>query len=166
MRSTAVALGLTLLLALPNTDGGAHATEVERALQQLRELIGVSDEGTAWPATRSYDPRVLTAGEKLFRRNCAVCHGWNAEGTVAEWQQRDAAGNYPPPPLNGTAHTWHHPTSVLLRIVKEGTRPLGGSMPPFGDKLSDAQIVSIIQWLTSLWPANIYAMWAERSERE
>lgn len=57
------------------------------------------------------------------------------------------------------ANTWHHPTVVLKRTIKEGTGKLGGNMPPWGDKLSDEEIEAIIAWFQSLWPDEIYAVW-------
>jgi len=111
---------------------------------------------------RGHDPTVLRAGRTLFRKNCAVCHGWDAEGITPDWQVRNEDGKLPPPPLNGTAHAWHHPTSVLTQIVKDGTAKLGGTMPAWRDELSDADIMSILQWITSLWPDELYEAWLAR----
>ena len=110
-------------------------------------------------ADRIYDAAELEVGQKLYIENCAVCHGQNAEGTVKEWHIRDADGNMPPPPLNGTAHTWHHPAKVLFQTISEGTERLGGKMPAWKDKLDDEEIVLIINWITSLWPDEIYEAW-------
>ncbi len=41
-------------------------------------------QSSAAEVQRISDPRILAYGRKVFRRNCAVCHGWNAEGTVAD----------------------------------------------------------------------------------
>lgn len=114
---------------------------------------------------RQHDTAVLSAGKTLFQRNCAVCHGLNAEG-VSNWKETNADGQYPPPPLNGTAHTWHHTTSVLLRTIKEGTAELGGSMPAWEGKLDNDEVLTIIQWITSLWPDEIYQTWIERGGKD
>lgn len=115
----------------------------------------------AFSSEREYNEQELQRGEFLFQSNCAACHGQNGEGTVANWQQRDAQGKLPPPPLNGTAHTWHHSVPVLFRTIKEGTLGLGGSMPAWGGKLSDDEILLIINWITSLWPDEIYNTWRD-----
>ena len=86
----------------------------------------------------------------------------DGQGTP-NWQKRDAEGKLPPPPLNGTAHTWHHPVKVLFRTVREGTASLGGNMPPWQDKLSNDEILLIINWITSLWPDEIYEAWKRRN---
>ena len=112
---------------------------------------------------RGYNQDMLEQGQSLFRANCAVCHGQNAEGTVTNWHERDANGKLPPPPLNGTAHTWHHPVDGLALTIRNGTQSIGGNMPPWKDKLSNDEIFSIIIWLTSLWPDEIYQAWLQRN---
>ena len=68
---------------------------------------------------RWFNQAVVDYGAGLFAQNCAVCHGANAEGT-SDWKKTDANGNYPPPPLDGSAHAWHHSIPQLVRSIKEG----------------------------------------------
>ena len=137
-----------------------------RALVLALVAAGVAPPASGQTATApdraTTDPRVVAAGQRLFRRNCAVCHGWNAEGTVADWSQPGADGKMPPPPLNGTAHAWHHPYSGLRLAIREGTIRIGGNMPPWKDKLNDAQISAIIHYMISLWPEEAYQAWLKR----
>lgn len=108
---------------------------------------------------RERDLAKVMHGRKLFLQNCASCHGSQAEG-APQWSTPGADGKYPPPPLNGTAHTWHHATPVLKRTITEGTIGIGGKMPPWGGKLSDEDMDAIIAWFQSLWPDEIYDTWA------
>lgn len=108
--------------------------------------------------TRWYSELQVVKGYHLFQANCATCHQTDASGTK-EWRKPDASGNYPPPPLNGTAHTWHHPLAILRRTVQTGGIPLGGTMPPFGDKLTAEEIDNILAWVQSHWSDEIYAAW-------
>jgi len=108
---------------------------------------------------RNYKARDLTEGKRLFQANCAACHGDMAQGIVVDWRKRDATGNLPPPPLNGTAHAWHHTVPVLYKTIRDGTQQLGGAMPPMGNTLDREQILLVISWITSLWPDEIYANW-------
>ena len=115
---------------------------------------------TAQPSVaRERDFAKVMRGRKLFTQNCASCHGSQAQG-APQWSTPGADGKYPPPALNGTAHTWHHPTIVLKRTIREGTIAIGGKMPPWGDKLSDADMEAIIAWFQSHWPDEIYDTWA------
>jgi mono/diheme cytochrome c family protein len=100
-------------------------------------------------------------GRGLFRQHCSACHGHNAEATP-HWKTRDQLGRYPPPPLNGSAHAWHHSLDTLRMSIREGGAKLGGWMPPFEAVLNAQQIDSIIAFFQSLWPADTYANWARQ----
>ena len=100
----------------------------------------------------------FSRGLKLYQKNCASCHGKNAEGTP-DWRKTEDDGMFPPPPLNGTGHTWHHPTKVLVNLIKDGTAKIGGKMPAWKDKLSDQEINDILTWIKAQWPDEIYAAW-------
>ena len=116
---------------------------------------------TASAADRWYDNKLVVSGSQLFQQNCAVCHGANAQGTK-EWKKADSSGHYPPPPLNGSAHAWHHSIPQLARSIKEGGIQLGGEMPGFGDQLDDQQILALIAYFQSKWPDEIYSTWHNR----
>ena len=111
------------------------------------------------------NPDTLATGKELFQSNCASCHGDMAQGLAEDWRKRGADGKYPAPPLNGTAHTWHHSISALANTIQNGTISIGGTMPPWKDKLSEDDTFSIIIWLTSLWPDEIYNAWMERNNQ-
>jgi len=70
-------------------------------------------------AERWFNRDIVDYGAQVFQQNCAVCHGSNAEGT-RDWRKTDANGNYPPPPLDGSAHAWHHSLGRLARSIKQG----------------------------------------------
>jgi mono/diheme cytochrome c family protein len=113
--------------------------------------------------SRGYSTDMLRNGQMLYQTNCASCHGVNAGGTVENWQERREDGKMPPPPLNGTAHTWHHPIKGLAHTIRNGTQTIGGNMPPWKNKLSNDEIFSIIIWLTSLWSDEVYNAWLQRN---
>lgn len=103
-------------------------------------------------------------GQELFLRHCSACHGKQAEG-APNWHKALPDGSWPPPPLNGTAHTWHHPKTVLMDVIRNGTADTGGKMPAWKDKLADREIGIIIAWLQTLWPEEIYKAWQEMDQR-
>lgn len=115
-------------------------------------------------ASRTADAAQLARGAQLFRQHCASCHGERAQGAVA-WQRPGPDGKYPPPPLDGSAHAWHHPHAWLKRTIRNGTVPQGGNMPAWGAILSDADIDAVITWFQSLWPEEIYREWERNDQR-
>ena len=112
-------------------------------------------------AMRWYSAEQVEAGSALYAQHCASCHKPNAEGTP-DWRTRDASGKLPPPPLNGTAHAWHHPLAILRMVVRRGGAPVGGTMPGFGDKLEPEQIDAILAWIQSHWSDEIDSLWHQR----
>jgi mono/diheme cytochrome c family protein len=111
---------------------------------------------------RWYSKIQVTQGATVFKANCAVCHGDQAQGLVADWKQALPNGQYPAPPLNSTAHAWHHDKAQLLRSINNGGVPLGGTMPAFADKLTDEEKLASIAYFQSFWPDKTYQIWGEK----
>jgi len=114
--------------------------------------------------SRNIDAQQLARGAVLFKNNCAACHGDQAQGN-ATWQKRDKNGKFPPPPLNGTGHAWHHPTEVLKYTINKGTGKIGGNMPAFAGKISDAEIDDILVFIQAKWPEPLYDAWYKNNQR-
>ena len=108
-------------------------------------------------AGRWYSQPQVDTGSVVFANNCAQCHGDNAEGLVNDWRARLDDGSFPPPPLNGTAHAWHHPNSVLLQVINNGGAAFGGNMPAFENVLNEADKLAVIAYFQSYWNDEIYA---------
>lgn len=109
-------------------------------------------------------PQTLARGKQVFNQNCASCHGDRAQG-APDWQKPGPDGKYPAPPLDGSAHAWHHPRAALTKVIKQGTTKIGGNMPAWEGKLSDADIDAVIAYFQSLWPDEIYAAWERIDKR-
>ena len=107
---------------------------------------------------RHFDPAVVERGRVVYQQNCARCHGDHGQG-APHWHKPDPAGIWPPPPLNGTGHSWHHPRASLERTIREGTFAMGGNMPAWGSKLSNADINAVITWFQQQWPDELYTAW-------
>jgi mono/diheme cytochrome c family protein len=118
---------------------------------------------------RSNNLALINQGWHLYEKHCAHCHGPHAEGDTL-WRKPGVDGYYPPPPLDGSGHSWHHPRSVLHNIIKHGSPvderglPLG-KMPAWGQVLNDQEIEVLIVWFQSLWPDPVYAIWYDREQR-
>ena len=115
---------------------------------------------------RWFTPSLVQAGKRVFEENCMACHGVNGEGITEDWKKPLADGSYPPPPLNGTAHAWHHPLGILFRTINNGGVPLGGTMPAFNTKLSDEQKLAVVAYIQNWWPDKIYIAGVDRGGLE
>lgn len=123
-------------------------------------LINGCGQNTDEPKTdaRWYTQSQVDSGRSVFKANCAACHGENGQSTE-NWRQRMEDGSYPPPPLNGTAHTWHHALAQLKRTIDGGGILVGGKMPPFKDQLSEDDKDAVIAFIQSQWSDEIYTAW-------
>jgi len=108
--------------------------------------------------TRWYTKEQVKKGEQLFLKNCAVCHGEKAQKTV-NWKKILEDGSYPPPPLNGDAHAWHHPKSQLKRIISKGGSLYDGKMPGFDALLSESDKDEVISYFQNFWDEEKYSLW-------
>lgn len=123
--------------------------------------LALAAEGN--PEPRWYKPAHSEIGRGLFDVHCASCHGAGAAG-APNWHQVDANGLSHPPPLNGTAHAWHHPLQVLYEQIMRGSAPGVGNMPAFRDVLTRGEVLAIIAYFQSLWPDEVYQAWHRMDE--
>mgnify|MGYP002634106886 CR=1 FL=1 len=99
---------------------------------------------------------VVALGKRVYRQNCAACHGANLEGQ-RDWRVRLPSGRMPAPPHDESGHTWHHPDRVLFEITKQGLVPpyapkdYQSDMPAFDGKLADAEIWAALAFIKSHW---------------
>lgn len=122
----------------------------------------------AWPppkVARDFHPNQVMRGETVYERNCRSCHGPRGKGQPGDWREKGPDGRYPPPPLDDTAHAWHHPTKILRQVIKHGSPGGSGNMPAWQDVLTDAQIDDVIVYIKSLWSDDVYAVWHDIERR-
>jgi mono/diheme cytochrome c family protein len=142
-------------ISSPATPEPALTKPADKPKQKLQDVVIV----------RKLDSEKVQRGKIIYQTNCANCHGQNGESKPG-WRKVGADGKYPPPPLNGDAHTWHHSTETLTKTIREGSPPEIGNMPGWGDKLTDGEIDDVIVWITSIWPAEVYGIWYKEIERK
>jgi len=107
------------------------------------------------------DQRLVAQGRSLYVSHCSACHGAQLEGQP-DWRQRRADGRLPAPPHDASGHTWHHPDAVLFDITRNGlvpgrTAPEGyeSDMPAYAGILSDSEIIAVLAYIKSRWPADV-----------
>lgn len=108
-------------------------------------------------------------GKPLYDEHCASCHGLALEGQP-DWMNRDDRGRLPAPPHDASGHTWHHSDRQLLTITRDGIAAIAPGyetdMPAFGDRLSDAEIMLIFDYIRSHWPERELGYQRSRSEAD
>ena len=111
-----------------------------------------------FPITRDSE-LMITRGKIIYQNNCISCHQVNLVG-VENWKELDEDGHRKSPPLNGTGHTWHHDDATLHNIIKYGLIKLvknyQGKMLGFEDRLKDKDIDSVLAYIKSFWPDDMY----------
>ena len=132
-----------------------------RILLTLISFILISESSYShmhYPITR--DSALMVArGKIIYENNCISCHKVNLIG-AENWKDLDEDGHRKAPPLNGTGHTWHHDDTTLHNIIKHGLAKLvknyEGKMPGFEDNLKDKDIDSVLSYMKSFWPDDVY----------
>lgn len=90
---------------------------------------------------RESDPLSILAGKLAFERNCAQCHGENADG------HGPAASSMAVPPTNFRAKDYMKSATRIGAHIAYGK---GDAMPAFVDKLPEDTIWDIANYLRSL----------------
>lgn len=131
---------------------------MERRLASMALKARISKEApkdSPIPASESN----LMEGARLYRDNCAVCHGMSAGAKTPI-----AKGMYPTPPqlLKGKGVS-DDPSGETWWKLKNGIRLTG--MPAFGDSLADTQLwqVSLLLANSNKLPAAVSAYLADSS---
>ncbi len=123
---------------------------------------GGSRSARADLALRPDDAKVTAIGAMIYRQRCASCHGAALQGQTG-WRVRGPDGLLPAPPHDVSGHTWHHSDELLVRITRDGVAAAAGepgyrtAMPLYRGTLSDGEIVAVLSWVKSQWPAPLRA---------
>ena len=103
------------------------------------------------------DKAVVARGKVLYASHCAGCHGAHGEGQAAAGLP---VGPGPlAPPHDETGHTWQHPDFALIQVTKSGESTAScrkledGVMPKFQEALTDRDILDVLSYIKSKWPA-------------
>jgi len=111
-----------------------------------------------FPITRD-STLMIARGKIIYESNCVSCHQVNLVG-AENWKGLDEDGHRKAPPLNGTGHTWHHDDASLHNIIKYGLAKIiksyDGKMLGFEDNLKDQDIDSVLTYIKSFWPDDVY----------
>src|SRR5262249_4904940 len=88
-------------------------------------------------------PESIAAGQQLYQRNCASCHGRNGQGGPGN-DLIPAA-----PSLLGDAWTHGSSDGEIFTNIRNGVGP-DFNMVPFKDKLKDEDIWNLVNYIRSI----------------
>ena len=123
--------------------------------------VVVASSADTVAGSRWYSDAQVVIGREVFAQHCAVCHGAQAEGAEGDWREKLSDGSFRPPPLDGSAHAWHHPQEILLRVIDYGGQAMGGKMPEFIDVLEQDEKLAAIAFFQDFWSDEIYQQWMQ-----
>ena len=134
---------------------------VALAVGLLAWWLAAAPENEPGIALRPDDAETVALGREVYARECASCHGAGLEGQ-ADWRARKPDGRLPAPPHDDSGHTWHHPDGQLFALTKHGPAALVGGdyqsdMPAYDGALSDGEIIAVLSFIKSTWPADVRA---------
>ena len=88
-------------------------------------------------------PDSVAAGEQLYRKNCASCHGIKAEG--------GSGNDLIPASPDLTDDAWGHGSSdgEIFDNIKNGVAP-DFNMTPWKDQMKDDEIWNVVNYLRSI----------------
>jgi mono/diheme cytochrome c family protein len=133
---------------------GPMAEEVADSTSQLTDddlkamavyLKSLPERQDAAPA--SADAAVTTAGQAVYRDQCAACHGIDGRGV---------AMLFPSLVQSSLAHA-SDPTSAIRLVLRGGrsvatdAEPTAPAMPSFGWQLQDDQVAAVLTYIRSTW---------------
>jgi mono/diheme cytochrome c family protein len=100
-------------------------------VRQLRSFAGQSSQST------------FERVQQVFEAHCTICHGTSGGWDASTYATTMETGDHAPVIVPGDADA-----SLLVQKLRN-TQPEGGSMPPGGSTLSDADIALIVEWINS-----------------
>ena len=115
------------------------------------------------PAVHQFDSASIARGARLFAEHCVVCHGPQAQGHP-DWQTPSDGSFAAAPPLNGTGNDWKRSRTELAATIRNGVRRKSDNvdvMPAWKGRLGDQDAEDMLNWMQSLWPAEIYEAWTK-----
>jgi mono/diheme cytochrome c family protein len=134
---------------------GPMAEEIEHSTSKLKDedlaamaayLKSVPGSADS-PAPLKADDPVMTAGQAIYRDQCAACHQIDGKGVPQLF-----------PSLAESPGVRSRDATTLIRIILRGARsvatkqePTAPGMPSFGRQLNDEQIAAVVSYVRNVW---------------
>ena len=140
-------------------------------MKGLVVALGIFVCPTIVQAGHELDDRDIGAGQVLYEKHCASCHGADLEGEP-NWRSPNEDGTLPAPPHDETGHTWHHDNQLLYAytalggegaLAERGVTNFKSAMPGFEDVIAEEEIWNILAYIRSTWPERVQRIQSGRN---
>lgn len=116
-------------------------------------IVTSKDGGRTWVSYMGHDretPQLIAKGHKIYERYCQACHGENGVGERPKNMYAEDQYGFVAPPLDNSAHGWHHTDANLLQTILNGSSR-NPRMLPFKDIISREDAKDTVAYIKSLW---------------
>jgi len=122
------------------------------AISDTSIILYSRDDGASWKSFEGNNwnsVQRIESGKNSYNEYCVKCHGVEGRGEPLE----NSAGTdlSPAPPLNDTAHAWHHSNQGLLKTILDGSSQENSRMVAWKDTLSTTDAENVLAYIKSLW---------------
>jgi cytochrome c553 len=128
------------------------------AVADTGAVLTSEDGGRTWASYMGHDwetPEVVAEASRLYDEICKSCHGAKGVGERPEDMYAKDDYGVVAPPLDDSAHGWHHSDSNLTETILNGS-PRNPRMMPFKEIISEQDARNLVAYLKSLWsPRNL-----------
>jgi photosystem II stability/assembly factor-like uncharacterized protein len=116
-------------------------------------VLTSKDGGRTWASYIGHDretAEVVAEGRRLYDEICKSCHGAKGVGERPEDMYANDDYGVVAPPLDDSAHGWHHSDRNLAETIMNGS-PRNPRMMPFKTIISDQDAWNVVAYIKSLW---------------
>jgi len=127
--------------------------DILHAVAGTGAVLTSRDGGRTWTSYAGHgrgSDALVAEGRQLYGAFCESCHGAKGRGEKPEdMYARDDYGVVAPP-LDDSAHGWHHSDRDLAATILNGS-PRNPRMMPFRGFLGEAEAGKLVAYIKSLW---------------
>lgn len=117
-------------------------------------VVTSGDGGKSWisfEGSHNVTKKIIAKGRNFYDKLCMGCHGKKGRGQDPKTVGKTPPNNIAAPPLNDTAHAWHHTDKNLVNVILNGSSREGSPMIAWKSQLSREDAESIVAYIKSLW---------------
>ncbi len=116
-------------------------------------IVTSRDGGRSWVSYVGHEREsreLVSAAGRLYGTLCEACHGAKGVGERPENLRATDEYGFVAPPLDDSAHGWHHSDRDLAQTILNGS-PRNPRMLPFKELVSESEADNLVAYIKSLW---------------